>query len=48
MFLGAFAVQTGELWSQPLIASIPFGVLVALVLFANDIRDIEQVGRSGI
>jgi 1,4-dihydroxy-2-naphthoate octaprenyltransferase len=47
-FQGAYAVQTGELSVEALVASIPFGVLVALVLFANNIRDIEQDGRTGI
>ncbi len=41
-------MQTGRLSSEALAASIPFGVLVALVLFANNIRDIDDDGRSGI
>jgi 1,4-dihydroxy-2-naphthoate octaprenyltransferase len=47
-FQGAYAVQTRELSAEALVASIPFGVLVALVLFANNIRDIEHDGRTGI
>ncbi len=47
-FQGAYAVQTGRLSSEALVASIPFGVLVALVLFANNIRDIDHDSRVGI
>ncbi len=48
MFLGAYAVQRQALGADALVASVPFGVLVALVLFANNIRDIVQDTRSGI
>lgn len=48
MFLGAYAVQRLALGVEPVIASIPFGVLVALVLYANNIRDVAQDSRSGI
>lgn len=48
MFLGSYAVQTGTLSVRPLVASVPFGALVALVLFANNIRDIEHDGRTQI
>jgi len=48
MFLGAYAVQRRALGLEAVIASIPFGVLVALVLFANNMRDIVQDSRSGI
>jgi len=48
MFLGAYAVQRQALGLEAVIASIPFGVLVALVLFANNMRDIVQDSRSGI
>jgi 1,4-dihydroxy-2-naphthoate polyprenyltransferase len=47
-FQGAYAVQTGRLSGDALVASIPFGVLVALVLFANNIRDIDHDRRMGI
>jgi len=47
-FEGAYAVQTGHFSSAALVASIPFGILVALVLFANNIRDTEHDGRVGI
>ncbi len=48
MFLGAYAVQRQASAVEPLVASIPFGVLVALVLYANNIRDVAQDSRSGI
>jgi 1,4-dihydroxy-2-naphthoate octaprenyltransferase len=48
MFLGAYAVQRQALGAEAVVASIPFGVLVALVLYANNMRDIEQDARSGI
>jgi 1,4-dihydroxy-2-naphthoate polyprenyltransferase len=48
MFLGAYVVQRQELAASPLVASVPFGALVALVLFANNMRDIEQDARTGI
>ena len=48
MFQGAYVAQAGVLSVKALVASVPFGVLVALVLFANNMRDIEQDGRTGI
>ncbi|MDV3244019.1 MAG: prenyltransferase [Nitrososphaerales archaeon] len=42
--LGAYAVQTGALALSPAITAIPLGALVALVLLANNIRDIEYDG----
>jgi 1,4-dihydroxy-2-naphthoate octaprenyltransferase len=48
MFLGAYAVQKQDLSWKPVIASVPFGILVALVLFANNMRDIEHDARSGV
>jgi 1,4-dihydroxy-2-naphthoate octaprenyltransferase len=48
MFLGAYAVQKGTLSWKPVAASVPFGILVALVLFANNMRDIEHDARSGV
>jgi 1,4-dihydroxy-2-naphthoate octaprenyltransferase len=48
MFLGAYAVQRGSLGAEAVVASVPFGVLVALVLYANNIRDIAQDRRAGI
>ena len=48
MFLGAYVVQRQELALAPLAASMPFGLLVALVLFANNLRDAEQDRETGI
>jgi len=43
------AVQRQALsWLKTLYISIPFGVLVALVLLANNIRDIAYDSRQGI
>lgn len=48
MFQGAYVAQRGVLSTSALVASVPFGVLVALVLFANNMRDVEQDARTGI
>jgi 1,4-dihydroxy-2-naphthoate octaprenyltransferase len=48
MFEGAYAVQRQTLSMKALTLSIPFGVLVALVLLANNIRDIAYDSRQGI
>ena len=48
MIEGAYAVQRQALSSEALIISIPFGVLVALVLFANNMRDIAYDSRQGV
>ncbi len=48
MFEGAYAVQRQAFSLKVLYLSIPFGILVALVLFANNIRDIEYDSRQGI
>ena len=42
--LGSYLVQTGEVSLTPVVAAIPIGLLVALVLLANNIRDIEYDG----
>ncbi len=42
MVEGAYFVQRNMLSTSALLVSVPFGVLVALVLFANNIRDIEH------
>lgn len=39
MLLGAYVVQTGRLALEPLVLSIVPGVLVALILFVNEIPD---------
>ncbi len=48
MFEGAYAVQREVLSWKALYISIPFGALVALVLLANNIRDIAYDSRQGI
>lgn len=48
MIEGAFVVQRQVLSGKALIISIPFGVLVALVLFANNMRDAAYDSRQNI
>jgi len=48
MFEGAYAVQRGTLSVKTLLVSIPFGMLVALVILANNIRDINYDSRRKI
>jgi 1,4-dihydroxy-2-naphthoate octaprenyltransferase len=45
--LGAFMVQTGAFSLAPAAAGLPIGVLVGLVLLANNIRDIDYDGSVG-
>jgi 1,4-dihydroxy-2-naphthoate octaprenyltransferase len=45
---GAYAVQCQALSLKALYVSLPFGVLVALVLLANNMRDIQYDSRQGI
>ena len=45
---GAYYVQRGELILQPVWVSVPVGLLVALVLLANNIRDIQFDSQVGI
>ncbi len=42
--LGSYLVQTGTLSILPVIVSMPIGLFVALVLLANNVRDIEYDG----
>jgi len=42
--LGAYMVQTSSFAWVPLLASIPIGIFVALVLLANNIRDVGYDG----
>ena len=48
MVTGAYYVQRGEFAGQAVWVSLPIGVLVALILLANNIRDIQFDGRVGI
>jgi 1,4-dihydroxy-2-naphthoate octaprenyltransferase len=48
MVLGAYVVQTrGELSWEPLLASIPIALLVALILYVNEIPDRRGDARAG-
>lgn len=47
MWLGTFYVLTGELSLLPVLAGIPVGLLVAAVLTANNLRDIEFDSSRG-
>lgn len=44
--LGAYYVQVETFSWEPLIASIPIGLLVAAILHANNVRDIENDRRN--
>ncbi|MFO8088550.1 MAG: prenyltransferase [Desulfatiglandaceae bacterium] len=47
MVEGAYFVQTGRLDIEPVIVSLPLGILVAQTLLANNMRDIEHdTGRG--
>ena len=48
MIEGAYAVQRNALSIKALYISVPFGVLVALVLFANNMRDIAYDSRHDV
>ena len=48
MFEGAYAVQAQSLSPKAFYVSVPFGILVALVLLANNMRDIAYDSRQGI
>lgn len=48
MIEGAYAVQRHVLSLKALYISIPFGTLVALVLFANNMRDIAYDSRRNV
>ena len=46
--LGSYYVQTGSYSGDLLLVSIPFGILVGLVLLANNIRDTDYDRAQGI
>ena len=48
MVSGAYFVQTGAFSAATLWVSLPLGILVALVLLANNIRDIPSDGQAGV
>lgn len=45
---GTYFVQKSSLSPEAILISLPFGLLVALVLLANNLRDIEYDGSVGI
>nr|BAL59352.1 1,4-dihydroxy-2-naphthoate octaprenyltransferase [Candidatus Acetothermum autotrophicum] len=45
---GTYFVQTSSLSPNAVLISLPFGLLVALVLLANNLRDIDYDGSVGI
>lgn len=45
---GAYFIQRQSFSLTALLVSIPFGALVALVLLANNIRDLDEDGRNNI
>jgi 1,4-dihydroxy-2-naphthoate octaprenyltransferase len=47
MLLGAYVVQTGRIGIEPLIASIPVAILVALILYVNEIPDRPADAAAG-
>jgi 1,4-dihydroxy-2-naphthoate octaprenyltransferase len=48
MVSGTYFVQTGAFNSHVVWISVPFGIFVALILLANNIRDVRFDGRVGI
>ena len=48
MVSGAYYVQRGAFAGQPVWVSVPIGILVALILFANNIRDLSSDTRARI
>jgi len=47
MLLGAYVVQTGRLAVEPLVVSLTIGILVALILFVNEIPDRRGDAAAG-
>ena len=47
MALGAYYVQTGAYDLEPLLASIPVGILIALILYLNEVPDRPADARAG-
>ncbi|MCF7876072.1 1,4-dihydroxy-2-naphthoate octaprenyltransferase [Candidatus Bipolaricaulota bacterium] len=48
MVTGAYYVQAGALALDPVLVSLPLGLLVALVLLANNLRDREYDEKAGV
>jgi 1,4-dihydroxy-2-naphthoate octaprenyltransferase len=47
MLLGAYAAQTGHLAWEPLVASLPVAILIALILYVNEIPDRRGDAAAG-
>ena len=47
MVIGSYYVQTLELNGESFIVSVPVGLLVALIMFCNNLRDLEEDQLSG-
>jgi 1,4-dihydroxy-2-naphthoate octaprenyltransferase len=47
MLLGAYVVQTGRLALEPMLLSIVPGILIALILFVNEIPDRRSDAEAG-
>jgi len=47
MLLGAYVVQTGRLGWEPLVVSLVPGILIALILFVNEIPDRRSDAEAG-
>jgi 1,4-dihydroxy-2-naphthoate polyprenyltransferase len=47
MLLGAYAVQTGTVALEPFLASLPVAILIALILYVNEIPDRRSDASAG-
>ena len=47
MLLGAYVAQTGRLAWEPLVASLPVAILIALILYVNEIPDRRGDASAG-
>ncbi len=47
MVIGAYYALSGRYSEQALLASLPVGFLVAAILHANDVRDVDDDARTG-
>ena len=47
MLLGAYVVQTGRIEAEPLVLSLVPGILIALILFVNEIPDRRSDAATG-
>jgi len=48
MVLGSYLVQTAAFSAEPIFVSLPLGILVALVLLADNLRDIRYDSQLGV